>query len=235
MLRIGFAVTAIFFTLGQPVMGEPGSTPAETIVDRFVAASQTLKKRLKGASMEIDVEAEVPKLKKKGRLHALRRISALGRITFDALRFEGDRSIKNEVIARYLSTEADDRDRSELAITPANYKFKYKGTLETGGRVAHAFQVFPRKKKVGLFKGDLWIDEETYLPLREAGRFVKSPSVFLKRVEFARDYDILDGVAVPRRLESTVETRLVGKAILSVAYSAISLVAAPVEAAGDTQ
>lgn len=235
MLRLGLALVASFVVLERPAAGEPGSAVASTIVDRFVAASEAQKKRMGGASMEVDIEAEVPKLRKKGRLHALRKVSQLGRITFDALRFEGDRSIKNEVIARYLATDTDDRDRSDLAIIPANYKFKYKGMVEAGGRIAHAFQVSPRKKKVGLFRGDLWIDGETFLPLREAGRFVKSPSVFLKKVEFARDYDIQDGVAVPRRLESTVETRLVGKAILSVAYSAVSLAAATVDVAGETQ
>ena len=34
-----------------------------------------------------------------------------------------------------------------------------------------------------------------------------------------RDYQIQDGVAVPSRIKTSVETRLVGKANLSVAFS----------------
>jgi hypothetical protein len=75
-----------------------------------------------------------------------------------------------------------------------------------------------------LYVGELWLDPQTHLPIREAGRFVKSPSIFLKKVEFVKDYQIQDGVAVPSRIKTTVETRIVGKANLSVAFSAVSLI-----------
>ena len=209
------------------------------VVDRYLAAAEIQQTRLNGALMEVDIEASVPKLKRRGRLHALRRISQLGRITYELLRFEGDKSVKSEVIARYLTAESEPRDsaKTSLAVTPANYKFRYKGLTDAAGRVAHVFQVTPRKKRVGLFNGELWIDSETALPLREAGRFVKTPSIFLKRVEFVREYEIRDGVAVPLRLETTVDTRLVGKAMLSVAFHSVSLPEAPLApvVAGDSQ
>jgi hypothetical protein len=175
--------------------------------------------------MEVEIAAEVPKLHKSGRLHGLRRISALGRITYDALRFEGDRSIKNDVIARYLTAEAEalKSGPTDLGVTPANYKFKYKGLVEKEGRKVYAFHVSPRKKKVGLFVGELWLDRETHLAVRESGRMVKSPSVFVKKIEFVREYEILGGIAIPRRIESSVDTRLVGTAKLTVAFTSFSL------------
>lgn len=184
--------------------------------------------------MEVSIDAEVPKLKKRGTLRGFRKVSQLGKITYDMLRFEGDRSIKSEVIGRYLSAEAEAKDgeRGSLAVTPENYRFKYKGTAEHLGRQAHRFEVNPRKKRVGLFKGELLVDAATYLPLREAGKFVKSPSIFLKSVEFEREYEIVDGIAVPRRMHSSVNTRLVGKAELDVAYSAVAL-PVPAAAAAD--
>jgi hypothetical protein len=195
------------------------------IIDEYVAASIAQQSKLEGASMEVEIEAEVPRLHKSGRLHALRRISSLGRITYDALRFEGDRSVKNDVITRYLSAEAEalKAGPSDLAVTPANYKFKYKGLFEKEGRKVYAFHVSPRKKRVGLFEGDLWLDRATHLAVRESGRMVKSPSVFVKRIDFVREYEIQGGIAVPRRIESSVETRLVGKAKLSVAFTSFSL------------
>lgn len=180
------------------------------------------KQSLRGASMEVEIEATLPRLQKTGRLQALRRISDLGRITYEALKFEGDNSIKKNVIARYLSAEAEASERNErseaLAVTPDNYKFKYKGQREANGRMAHIFELKPRKKRVGLYKGELWLDAQTSLPLREAGRFVKNPSIFLKRVEFTREYDIVNGVSVPRQVHSTIHTRLVGKAELLIHY-----------------
>ena len=43
----------------------------------------------------------------KTKVSALRRISALGRITYEKLRFEGDGTIKSQVITRYLTAEAE--------------------------------------------------------------------------------------------------------------------------------
>ncbi len=53
----------------------------------------------------------------------------------------------------------------------------------------------------------------------ETGRFVKSPSVFLKKVEFSREYAILDGVAVPKTMQTSIETRFWGPAQLDIQFS----------------
>lgn len=204
---------------------DSAALPPEAIVDNYCAVSRGQAQLLKNVSMDMEIEASLPKLKKEGRLHALRRITALGRITYEALRFEGDGTVKNQVIARYLSAEAEaQKDQSpSLAVTPDNYKFKYKGRGELNGRVVHIFQVTPRKKRQGLFKGDIWIDAETYLRLQEAGYLVKNPSIFLKRVQFVRTYEIRGGISVPRQVQSVVETRLVGKAELTIDYSNFSV------------
>ena len=175
--------------------------------------------------MDVDIEASLPKLKKHGRLHALRHISALGRITYEHLFFEGDGTIKNQVISRYLTAEVEAQKNSSpaLAVTPANYKFKYKALSEFDGRDAYIFQVTPRKRRIGLFKGELWIDAATYLRVEESGYLVKSPSIFLKRVEFTRSYEIRDGISVPRQIQSVVDTRLVGKAELTIDFSNYSV------------
>ncbi len=196
------------------------------IIDDYVAVSKAQESRLEGATMEVDIDADVPQLHKSGHLHALRRISALGRrITYDALRFEGDHSIKNEVIARYLTAESEalKSEPARTAVTPINYKFKYKGLLERDGRKVYTFHVSPRKKRMGLFVGELWLDPETHLPVRESGRLVKNPSVFLRKIEFVTDYSIEGGVAIPARSQYSVDTRLVGRTNLSVAFSSISL------------
>ncbi len=136
--------------------------------------------------MEVDIDARLPKRKMHGTLHALRNISKLGRITYHMLGFSGDNTVKTEVIARYLSAEVqanqgDNKGESNFSITPENYKFKYKGTEELDGRDAYVLRVTPREKKVGLFKGELWLDTETFMPVRESGSFVKTPSDLLEK------------------------------------------------------
>jgi hypothetical protein len=216
----------LFLAVCSGVLAEEANFEASAIIDDYVAVSKAQESRLEGATMEVDIEAEVPQLHKSGSLHALRRISALGRrITYDALRFEGDRSVKNDVITRYMTAEAEalKSESTTMAVTPVNYKFKYKGLLERDGRQVYAFHVSPRKKRAGLFVGELWLDPETHLRVRESGRLVKNPSVFLRKVEFVRDYSIQGGVAIPAHAQYSVDTRLVGKTNLSVAFSSVSL------------
>jgi len=179
--------------------------------------------------MQVEIDASLPQLKKHGKLHALRRISELGRITYEVLHFEGDNAVKSEVIARYLAADvkAQADDDPSLAVTPANYKFQYKGLVSDNGRHVYVFHLTPKKKRVGTFKGELWLDAETCLPVRESGRLAKNPSIFVKRIDFVREYDIQDGLAIPRQIQSTAETRLVGKAELTVRFHDVSLAGSP--------
>ena len=108
-------------------------------------------------------------------------------------------------------------------MTPRNYKFKYKGLGQLDGRTAHIFQVTPKRKRQGLFNGEVWIDAATCLRVRESGFLVKSPSIFLKKVAFIRRYEIRDGISVPRQVRSVVDTRLVGRAELTIEFINFSI------------
>jgi hypothetical protein len=220
------------FVLTGGVLSAATASAPDAIVENYRTAAQQQARALDGASMEVEIQASLPKLNKQGRLRALRRISHLGRITYEALRFDGDNTVKNHVIAKYLSAEAEAQTDGPdtFAVTPANYKFKYRGVEQLGDETAHVFQVTPRHKRVGLFKGEIWIDADSFLLLRESGRLVKTPSFFLKSVEFVREYDIQNGVSVPRQLHTVVNTRLVGPAELTIDFRNVSLSEGPREA-----
>ena len=175
--------------------------------------------------MDVEIDASLPKLKKHGRLHALRRISPLGLIRYEKAQFEGDRIVIKEVISRYLTeeVEAQKQQSPTVAVTPLNYKFKYKGMNRIAGRDVHVFEVSPKQKREGLFKGEVWIDARTFLKVQESGYLVKNPSIFLKKVAFIRKYDIRDGISVPRQVQSVVDVRFVGKAELTVDFSNFSI------------
>lgn len=210
---------------GGCLFAESMAAVPEVIVENYCNAMVNQDHSVPNASMDVEIDAALPKLKKYGKLHALRHISGLGRITYERLFFEGDGTVKNQVIARYLTAEveAQKNQAPSLAVTPANYKFKYKGQSELQGRTAYVFQVSPKKKQLGLFKGEVWIDTATYLRVLETGYLVKNPSIFLKRVAFVRRYEIRDGISVPLQVQSVVDTRLVGKAELTIDFSNYSV------------
>ena len=174
------------------------------------------------------MEGRIPKLKKEGKMSAMRRISSLGKITYQGIRFWGDNTVKKEVMARYMTAEveatepAEVKESQNIGISPQNYEFKYKGLNDRNNVRVHIFELKPRHKRVGLFKGELWLDPETCLPVRETGRLVKNPSVFIKKMEFTRDYEIRDGVSYLKRMETKTETRIVGRAELNIEYANFS-------------
>ena len=217
---IGFL--ALLILPGAAVSSDSPDTTEEhnlPIVSKYVDATHTQQEAMRGVQMDVDIDAKIPRLEKHGRLLALRKISRLGVITYKALGFSGDSTVKQEVITRYLSAESEGRENGTIAISPANYKFKLKGEMERNGRRVDILAITPRKKAIGLFKGELWVDAETGMPVREAGQFVKSPSVFFKKIAFVRDYEMQGSVSIPAHIESTVDTRVVGRAELQVSFS----------------
>jgi hypothetical protein len=220
---LGFSLSMGALSVNLPAASKEAEADMRlAIVDRFVDATHIQQESFKGLQMEVSIDAQLPKLEKHGRLRALRKISRLGQITYKALGFSGDNTVKQEVITRYLAAESSARENGTIAITPENYKFRYAGRIIQRGVTMQVLEVTPKKKAVGLFKGELWIDAETGMPIRESGQFVKTPSIFLKKIAFVRDYELRDGVAFPTHIQSTVDTRIVGKAQLDINFSNFS-------------
>ncbi len=170
--------------------------------------------------MEVEINASIPRLQQNGRLRALRMMSKVGRISYRILGFQGSNTVKDQVIARYLQAEQQGQGDPRLAVTPANYKFRLRGERITdAGKRVYVFALVPRNKAAGLFKGEIWLDASTYLPVYERGRLSKNPSIFFKKVDFERAFAIQNGQAVPQRINSVITTRLVGKVQLDVSYS----------------
>lgn len=220
---------SFLFLLAFAVVAYADEAPADNtsplsqqVLARYFAAVNEQSSKTRGVEMDMDFSARLPRLKKEGAMIARRIVSSLGKISFVVKSFTGDTTVKNYVIIKYMSGEVEMAEKdstTDAKITPKNYKFKYKRLETFNGKQTHVFELNPRKKQLGLFKGELWIDDETALPVREVGMLVKSPSVFLKKVNFTRTYGLYNGAALPARVESTVETRIAGKAELDIRYS----------------
>jgi hypothetical protein len=213
---------AILLFLVLPLQGWAASSapppPPKSVVARYAAALDESSRRLECRKVAVDIEASLPKLAQRGRLQAIRRFVSPGKREYQQLRLEGDRTVRRQVIARYLSAEAeaDALPYSSVAVSPENYKFRYVGAIGSAGALAYVFEITPRKKRVGLIQGELWIDVASGLAVRKAGRLVKTPSVFLRRIDVAQDIDILDNAPYRRITHLEIDTRLVGRAELTI-------------------
>jgi hypothetical protein len=135
------------------------------------------------------------------------------------VKFEGDGFVKTNVIGRILQSEVDlvqKGNSADMAITERNYRFNYKGRDIIDGHSVHVYQLKPRKKRPGLFKGRVYIDAQTGNILRAEGSLVKSPSFFVKKVEFVQDYTDVKGFTFPTYLRTIAKARIIGLAIVHV-------------------
>ena len=168
------------------------------------------------------IEAQLPSSRQKGKFELERTYSAPRSLAFRALHFVGDGFVKTNVIVRWLQSEVDRAQKGDgaaTALNDANYKFSFKGADELDGHQVYVYQVKPRRKAQGLFKGRVLIDARSGSIRRAEGTLVKSPSFFLKKIEFVQDYGDFGGFSLPVRLHSVVQTRLVGPTILDVLHS----------------
>jgi len=168
------------------------------------------------------INAQLPDTSQHGEFELERHYSAPHTLEFKAVNFTGDGFVKSNIITRLLQSEVDhvEKDDTSLtAITPANYKFSFKGTSQLDGRIVHVYQLKPRKKRVGLFKGRLYLDVFTGSLVRVEGSAVKSPSFFIKKIEFVQDYTDIGSFTLPMHIHSEASTRLVGRAIVDIYHT----------------
>ncbi len=166
------------------------------------------------------IRAELPETHQSGEYEVHRNYSAPHhQLTFQAVRFTGDNFVKSNVILRVLQSEAEHvqkDDPAANAISPANYKFSYKGTTEMHGRIVHVYQVKPRQKRAGLFKGRIYLNVYSGSMVRAEGKLVKSPSWFVKKLEFVQDYADINSFTFPVHIHSEAQARIVGRAVVDI-------------------
>lgn len=180
-------------------------------LDRYLARVDGARASCGDSVWTVRIDASMPKLNKQGGMSGLKLVSQTGRTLYRGLRFTGDDLIKSKVIARFLDHEIGPADETTGAgLTRDNYSFVYDRTAEYNGLAAYVFLLKPRRKRTGLFKGELWLDALAAHPLRLWGDLLKSPSIFIRGFRFVEDYLSPGECVQPSRLLLTARTRIAG-------------------------
>lgn len=159
---------------------------------------------------QVRIEASLPGMSKQGVMEAEKTVAPNGHISYEMKSFTGDNIIKTKVIGLYLSAEQEASENQTPTINAVNYRFKLKRRDQLGERTALVFELIPVRKMIGLFKGELWLEEDTGLEMRQSGRLVKNPSVIFKTADFIRDYETKDGLTYLAAVDYQAETRVIG-------------------------
>jgi len=181
------------------------------------------------------IHAELPDTAQQGEYELQRRFEAPHTLQFTPVHFTGDGFVKSNVITRLLQSEVDHVEKDDpalTAITTTNYKFSYKGVTRVGDRLVHVFQLKPHKKRLGLFKGKIYLDAHTGALARAEGSVVKTPSFFVKHIEFQQEYADVQSFTLPIHIHSEAKARIVGRTIVDIVHRDYQPVqAAPVQTA----
>jgi hypothetical protein len=223
-LRWAALASAVLLSLLLPVTvsasGAVSLAPPspKLVLARYAAILEQSADRLGCRKVALDIEASLPKLARRGRLRAIREMVYPGKVEYRDVEMEGDRTVRQQVIARYLSADAQASElpSGAVAVSPANYKFRYVGSIGSATALTYIFQISPRRKRAGLIRGELWIDSASGLATRKVGRMVKNPSVFVRRVDVVQDIYIRDEVPYLRVTHLAIDTRLAGGADLTI-------------------
>ena len=165
------------------------------------------------------IRAELPESSQQGEFEVQRHYSAPRTLQFTPVRFNGDGFVKSNVITRLLQSEVDhlkQDDTEQTAISKENYKFSYKGSTKIDGRSVHVFQLKPRSKRPGLFKGKIFLDAYSGSLVRAEGGVVKSPSFFVKKIEFVQDYVDVGNFTFPAHMHSEARARIIGRTVVDI-------------------
>ena len=169
------------------------------------------------------VEAQLPDTNQHGEYELLRAYKAPKSLSFATIKFTGDTFVKTNVITRLLQSEVDHVEKGDpaaTAITDANYKINYKGQDTVNNQLVHVFQLKPRHKVPGLIKGKIYLNAYTGSLVRAEGSIAKSPSFFVKKIDFTQDFQDIGGFTVPTELRSVSKARIIGRAVVNIFHRA---------------
>ena len=171
------------------------------------------------------IAVELPDTNQRGVFELRKGFSAPHTLRFTPVHYSGDGFVKSSVITRLLQqevTQTANGDALKTALDQQNYKFSFKGESTLDGRSVYVFQVKPREKLAGLFKGHIYLDSRSGVLCRAEGELVKSPSFFIKRIQFTSDFADVSGYALPVHIHSDAKTRIIGRAQVDITNSGYS-------------
>ncbi len=146
---------------------------------------------------------------------------APGTETFTTNSGKGSGFIRHHVFQRLMQAEAKraraNKDPDSL-ITPENYTLEIIGKDRIGSFDCSVVHAIPKRKETDLFEGKIWIDNQDFAIVKIAGHLAKSPSFWIKHVDFVRDYRKIDGFWLLSREEAVSAVRIYGKETLTIDY-----------------
>lgn len=223
------ALVLLFSTLDhgkagvENIPGAPFITlPMEQILSRMEANSRLRERALAGyTALRTYAAANGDSSDRKAEMQVKVVYSSPATKDFTIVSEDGSEFIRNKVFKRAMETEKealrpDSKQRS--ALTSENYSFLLVGDEILRGRRCYVLDTNPKRKDKLLVRGKVWVDCSDYAIVRIQGELVKTPSMFVRKVHFTRDYTKVGDFWLPLRDASVSQLLMLGKSTMTVRY-----------------
>lgn len=192
------------------------SRPESVAFARYIASLERHNPFSEGGPIALLIEASLPHFYKDAQLLAVRRMGENERSEYRIVGIVGDGAALDEVATRYFAfqEEIESLPLSSMQISPENYIFRLRGEVKTGIGSAYVYDITPKKRRPGLFKGQIWIEVGTGAEVLISGRLEGVPSIG-SSVDFVRETK-LDGPGYARVTHLSFTVPLLGRSELVV-------------------
>lgn len=192
------------------------SKPEGVAFARYMASLEQHDPFNEAGPVAVLIEASLPRFYKGAQLLVIRRMGENERSEYLIAGLVGDGAALDEVTTRYfaLYEEIEKLPSSSIRISPENYKFRLRGEVKTGIGSAYVYDITPKKRRRGLFKGQIWIEAGTGAEVLTSGRLEDASSIG-GSVDFVRETK-LDAAGYARVTHLTFTVPLLGRSELVV-------------------
>jgi hypothetical protein len=140
---------------------------------------------------------------------------------FQTVSATGWGTARNHIFPKLLESESEAslpevRDRSR--ITPENYSFEMVARNYKNGRPAYVIAIAPKTPNKYLVQGRIWVDVDEYAIVRIEGKPAKSPSFWIKSVQFVHTYKKSGLFWFPVSDRSVTDVRILGATEVTIEY-----------------
>ena len=221
-LPLDQSLTAAFG--GRSASG-PHPSPAETTGDivfaKLVEFNRLRESRLQQYSVHTTYRVQNDKGETSAETRVLMRYRAPGTKEFKIVSEKGSGLIRSRVFKPLMDMEVETalvRNRYDSSITPNNYTFILLGEEDVDGSHCFVVEATPKRMDKYLFKGKVWIHAVEFAVVQIAGQPARSPSMWVKRVDFVRRYHKIGEFWLPLKNESVTRVRIFGRNTLTTDY-----------------
>jgi Outer membrane lipoprotein-sorting protein len=202
------------------------SMTVETLLAALIDHNLSRASRLHDFSVQRTYVVKDDKNKSRAESEVRLSYQAPDRKEFSIISEKGSGLVRGRVFKALLESEVEaaaGKAKRDSSITPANYTFELLGEEDMDGFHTFVVHAIPKRKDKYLFEGKVWIEATEFAIVRIEGHPAENPSFWIKKVNFVRRYQRIDGFWFPLRDETVTEVRLVGKNFFTIDHGSYEI------------